>query len=1315
MTSENLETGSAERDAAASAQETERTPPEGEPLEVSDERFSPGQGIPENAYEHWHRYLWARRYAQGHRVLDVASGEGYGTDLLAAVARSVVGVDRSAEAVHHARDHYRRDNLQFLIGDASRLPIEGSALFDVVVSFETIEHLTAEDQPRFLAEVKRVLAPGGVFLVSTPDKVAYQAGASTPNEFHEREFSAEEFRAFLGEHFPVVRFFGQKVYPASYLWSVDEAAEGFEELQLADAPGAAGPRPAAADAKRLVYLVAACSEKPLPPPAASVLLDTTEAAIRARIEEAVANRWRHEQAELRLRESERLRTALGQEAAREREDLSRSLGEAERRSGALDAEGRRLREALDEQGRRSEALGERLGEAERRWDEQERSRGARLLRQLRAAKATLAPPRTARERALSLGFRGARLLKRQGFRGAVSRLVGRAAPEEGLIYSLDRPLPERLEVGRGTVLRVSGWCFHESAGVESVDLLVDGLATPASVFRIKRPDVHVANRSRDPHRHGVFSGFEGLVPLLPPEGREVSLELRVRTRGGTRMWRPLGSIRLEGPPSPPPVSLRARVAICLATYEPPEALLVRQVESIRRQSFEDWLCIVVDDGSSASARARIARVVSGDPRFVTLFESENVGFYRNFERAMRAVPPSTELVVLSDQDDLWSEDKLASLLKALGPAAQLAYSDMRIVRTDGRVLAESYWTGRDNNHRNLPSLLLANTITGAASMFRRELLDALLPFPERIGEAYHDHWLGLNALVRGEVAYVDRPLYDYVQHGSNVLGHHVGQGALSRFRELCGESLAVVRGGPERRQVLDAWEAIFRSDVMRMVQFARAMQIRTCDEHLPRRRRRVLRRFTSLDRPGRSLPWLLARGTVRGALGHNDTVGAEFYVAKGLLWKALTGVRAQVFPWRSAAAVDVPEPALSGTEHRLAEQAEAMARKIAPLRLDISASEPRRVNLLVPSVDLRHFFGGYITKFNLALKLARAGHRVRIVTVDPSPPLPDDWRRELQRYAGLEDLFAHVEIAHASDRSVALAVNPEDGVIATTWWTAHIAADAVRQLGAPPFVYLIQEYEPLTFAMGSWAALAEESYRFPHRAVFSSELLREYFRQNRLGVFAAPDGESISFQNAITDVGPVDPGPWRTRKTRRLLFYARPESHAARNMFELGMLVLNEAIRSGVFSEDWEFSGIGTTASGVELPLVEGRVLRLLPRQSQERYRDVLLDHDVGLGLMYTPHPSLVPIEMASAGMVVVTNTFANKTADALRGISPNIVAVEPTVRALVEGLRTAVRRSEDEAGRLAGAQVAWSRSWNASFGPEQMRVIEGFLRRPGR
>ncbi len=378
----------------------------------------------------------------------------------------------------------------------------------------------------------------------------------------------------------------------------------------------------------------------------------------------------------------------------------------------------------------------------------------------------------------------------------------------------------------------------------------------------------------------------------------------------------------------------------------------------------------------------------------------------------------------------------------------------------------------------------------------------------------------------------------------------------------------------------------------------------------------------------------------------------------------------------------------------------AIANKVAPLELDVRADAPTRINLLIPTIDLDHLFGGYIAKFNLARRLAERGHRVRVLTVDPVGPLPRSWKRSLESFSGLAGLTERVEVEFGREAD-AVSVSPTDGFIATTWWTAHIAADAARAVGAARFVYLIQEYEPFTFPMGTYAALAEASYGFDHFAVFSSELLRDYFRRHALGAYARGsergDQDSVSFQNAITRIEQPDPADLAARQTRRLLFYARPEEHAARNLFELGVLALSRAVGDGAFS-GWELRGIGSVTPGGRLALGGGATLELLPRSSQDDYARLLSEHDVGLALMYTPHPSLVPIEMASAGMLTVTNTFENKTAEALAEISPNLIAAAPAVDALAEALGQAGAEVGEFERRARGADVRWSRDWNDSF-----------------
>src|SRR5512141_2447359 len=124
--------------------------------EFTGERFLPGAGGGDIAYEHCHRYAFARRFAAGRRVLDAACGEGYGTALLGAVAADATGVDIDAASIAHARATYGgRANVRFATGSVAALPF-ATASFDVVVSFETIEHLAADEQPAMLAEIARV-------------------------------------------------------------------------------------------------------------------------------------------------------------------------------------------------------------------------------------------------------------------------------------------------------------------------------------------------------------------------------------------------------------------------------------------------------------------------------------------------------------------------------------------------------------------------------------------------------------------------------------------------------------------------------------------------------------------------------------------------------------------------------------------------------------------------------------------------------------------------------------------------------------------------------------------------------------------------------------------------------------------------------------------------------------------------------------------------------------------------------------------------------------------------------------------------------
>jgi hypothetical protein len=206
------------------------------------------------------------------------------------------------------------------------------------------------------------------------------------------------------------------------------------------------------------------------------------------------------------------------------------------------------------------------------------------------------------------------------------------------------------------------------------------------------------------------------------------------------------------------------------------------------------------------------------------------------------------------------------------------------------------------------------------------------------------------------------------------------------------------------------------------------------------------------------------------------------------------------------------------------------------------------------------------------------------------------------------------------------------------------------------------------------------------------------------------DRDSISFRNAITPVRPVGTQEMARRRVRKLLFYSRPEAHNSRNLFEIGVLGLCRAIEGGCFAGEWEFHGIGALGSNQRMKLARGKHIELLPRMSLEEYQKLLGSYDLGLSLMYSPHPSLVPIEMAAAGMLTVTNCLFNKTESELQAISTNFVVTEATVEGVEQGLKQAVGRIGRYSERVAGARVNWSRSWDEAFDDDIRHQIIQFL-----
>ncbi len=241
--------------------------------------------------EHYHRYLFARSLVGGLDIIDVASGEGYGSALLAQVASLVIGIEHSRPTVRGAMANFPRPNLHFLQGDARAMPLR-DACADSVVSFETIEHF--DRQADFLREVRRVLRPDGSFIVSTPDRDIYSPAGAPANPFHVCELTRSEFTSLLHGAFRHVRVMQQRALIGSALLAdIGSPAPSLVFDRRGDTHFEA-----CIGLPRAPYLIAVASDHEPPPLPPSLYIHRGDLDTETLQRSAIADQLRQTQAEL---------------------------------------------------------------------------------------------------------------------------------------------------------------------------------------------------------------------------------------------------------------------------------------------------------------------------------------------------------------------------------------------------------------------------------------------------------------------------------------------------------------------------------------------------------------------------------------------------------------------------------------------------------------------------------------------------------------------------------------------------------------------------------------------------------------------------------------------------------------------------------------------------------------------------------------------------------------------------------------------------------------------------------------------------------
>jgi ubiquinone/menaquinone biosynthesis C-methylase UbiE len=225
--------------------------------------------------EHLHRYFLARELSRGKAVLDIASGEGYGSSLVSQVAKSVVGIDIDADTVLHASQAYKNPRLNFVCADLLAMPLANSSI-DFVISFETIEHIY--DHLSFINEIHRILKPNGTLMMSTPDRDVYSPADSQPNLFHVKELAFDEFKQILEQNFKSVSILLQRPMLGSVLLPAYGAVIAghpvtFESRGADYFEGSEG-------LPRAVYMIALASAHPVSVTPASVYIEASGIGLR---------------------------------------------------------------------------------------------------------------------------------------------------------------------------------------------------------------------------------------------------------------------------------------------------------------------------------------------------------------------------------------------------------------------------------------------------------------------------------------------------------------------------------------------------------------------------------------------------------------------------------------------------------------------------------------------------------------------------------------------------------------------------------------------------------------------------------------------------------------------------------------------------------------------------------------------------------------------------------------------------------------------------------------------------------------------------
>ncbi len=321
--------------------------------------------------------------------------------------------------------------------------------------------------------------------------------------------------------------------------------------------------------------------------------------------------------------------------------------------------------------------------------------------------------------------------------------------------------------------------------------------------------------------------------------------------------------------------------------------------------------------------------------------------------------------------------------------------------------------------------------------------------------------------------------------------------------------------------------------------------------------------------------------------------------------------------------------------------------QITPITVKKSRYDFRRINLVVPSINEEHFFGGVSTALTLLdeiIKKTNNNTKSRLILTDAIPDKKDMEKIFNYKLVSFDqDIDVDHQMLPVRDKHQKnIFITKNDRFIATAWWTAYITQNILRNQAElydqayKTMGYMIQDFEPGFYNWSAHFALADSTYKsdIPTIAIFNSSLLRDFFKNKAYRFekeyFFEPNLNSHLKRYLHKIKGP---------RKMNILIYGRPS--VERNCFPLVVAALKEWVLKQPGIGEWKLLSIGEMHKPINLG--NGVTLISLGKLTLSDYAELLLESAIGLSFMVSPHPSYPPLEMAHFGLLTLTNSYANK------------------------------------------------------------------------